>query len=246
MAGNKKPQYTQERYRKMGSKTRAPEAKDYAPTQTEKTAASIAKADADYFKNTYDPLLREMRDKAASEDVSSTLRGRAGADTQQALTTNLDLGTVQNIGAGAERALAATGQMLAANVASKNVKMEEQLNVLGTARGQEANTGDALARSSRMAASTDLNRVQNVQAVRRARRGALMQTAAAAGSAMLANKGSTGEFFTSESPNVSSDGDRSYKQQFNLFGKYSNKAPTELTGKALADFDPSRRYLSKT
>ena len=171
----------------MGSKTRAPKEKDYAPTQTEKTAAAIAKADADYFKKTYDPLLVEMRDKAASEDVASTLRGRAAADTQQALTADLDLGSVQNIGDGAERALAATGQILAANTAAKGAKMEDQLNVLGIARGQEAGTGDALAQSARIAASTDLNRVRNEQAVRRARRGALMQTASAAASRGMSN-----------------------------------------------------------
>jgi hypothetical protein len=172
----------------MGSKTRAPQESDYVAPQVEKTATAIAKADSDYFTKNYDPLLQQMRDKAASEDVGSTLRGRAAADTQQALTSNFDLGTVQNINAGAERALAATGQMLAANTAAKNVKTEEQLNVLGTARGQEANTGDALAQSARMAASTDLNRVKNEQAVRRARRGALMQIASSAGSKMLAIK----------------------------------------------------------
>ncbi len=230
----------------MGSKTRAPKESDYVAPQVEKTATAIAKADSNYFTKNYDPLLQQMRDKAASEDVGSTLRGRAAADTQQALTSNFDLGTVQNINAGAERALAATGQMLAANTAAKNVKTEEQLNVLGTARGQEANTGDALAQSARMAASTDLNRVKNEQAVRRARRGALMQIASSAGSKMMANKGTTGEFFTSESPNISEDGDRAYKQQFNLFGKYNNKAPTMLNGEPLDDFDPSRRYLSKT
>jgi len=31
-----------------------------------------------------------------------------------------------------------------------------------------------------------------------------------------------------------------------LFGKYNNKAPTMLNGEPLDDFDPSRRYLSKT
>lgn len=230
----------------MGSKTRGPKESDYVAPQVEKTATAIAKADSNYFTKNYDPLLQQMRDKAASEDVGSTLRGRAAADTQQALTSNLDLSTIQNINAGAERALAATGQMLAANTTAKNVKTEEQLNVLGTARGQEANTGDALAQSARMAASTELNRVKNEQAVRRARRGALMQIATSAGSKMLANKGTTGEFFTSESPNISLDGDRSYKQQFNLFGKYNNKAPTMLNGEPLDDFDPSRRYLSKT
>tara|TARA_Y100001937_G_scaffold26421_1_gene37943 strand:+ start:9232 stop:9927 length:696 start_codon:yes stop_codon:yes gene_type:complete len=230
----------------MGSKTRAPKEKDYAPTQTEKTAAAIAKADADYFKKTYDPLLVEMRDKAASEDVASTLRGRAAADTQQALTADLDLGSVQNIGDGAERALAATGQILAANTAAKGAKMEDQLNVLGIARGQEAGTGDALAQSARIAASTDLNRVRNEQAVRRARRGALMQTGLAAASKGLSNMQTTGEFFTSESPNIMSDASgRQYKQQFNLFGNYKNKPPNLLGDDSDFVFDPSRRYLSK-
>ena len=232
----------------MGSKTRAPQEKDYAPTQTEKTAAAIAKADSDYFKKTYDPLLVEMRDKAASEDVASTLRGRAAADTQQALTADLDLGSVQNIGDGAERALAATGQILAANTAAKGAKMEDQLNVLGIARGQEAGTGDALAQSARIAASTDLNRVRNEQAVRRARRGALMQTGLAAASKGLSNMQTTGDFFTSENPNIMSDTSevpRQYKQQFNLFGRYNNQPPNLMASDPNFVFDPSRRYLSK-
>ena len=92
----------------MGSKTRGPKESDYAPTQTEQTAAAIAKADADYFERTYDPLLVEMRDKAATEDVASTIRGRAGADTMQALTSNLDLGVAQNMGAAFGRLITET------------------------------------------------------------------------------------------------------------------------------------------
>jgi len=171
----------------MGSKTRSPNPEDYKPTETEQTAAAIAKADADYFERTYDPLLREMRDKAATEDVASTVRGRAGADTMQALTSNLDLGVAKNMGAAADLATGAVGQMLAANVASKDAKITQQTGVLGTARGQRADTGDALSQAARMSASTDLNRVQNEQSVRRARRKALMDTATAAGSQMGSN-----------------------------------------------------------
>ena len=42
----------------MGSK---PKQQEYQPSETEKTQAAIAKADADYFARTYDPLLLEMR-----------------------------------------------------------------------------------------------------------------------------------------------------------------------------------------
>lgn len=177
----------------MGSKTRAPNPEDYKPTETEQIAAAIAKEDADYFERTYDPLLVEMRDKAATEDVASTVRGRAQADTMQALTSNLDLGVAQNMGAAADLATGAVGQMLAANVASKDAKTTQQTGVLGTARGQRADTGDALAQAARMAATTDLNRIQNKQAVRRARRGALMDTASAAAAQMGSNLARTSE-----------------------------------------------------
>ena len=68
----------------MGSK---PKKSEYKASDTEKTQAAIAAADQRYFQQTYDPLLVEMRDKAATEDVASTLRGRAQADTMQALTS---------------------------------------------------------------------------------------------------------------------------------------------------------------
>ena len=63
-----------------------PKQQDYQASEAEKTQASVAKAEKDYFNQTYAPLLREMRDKASSEDLGSVARGVAGADTMQALT----------------------------------------------------------------------------------------------------------------------------------------------------------------
>jgi hypothetical protein len=97
------------------------------------------------------------------------------------------------MGAAADLATGAVGQMLAANVASKDAKTTQQTGVLGTARGQRADTGDALAQAARMAATTDLNRIQNKQAVRRARRGALMDTVSAAAGQMGSNLARTSE-----------------------------------------------------
>jgi len=238
----------------MGSKTRAPSAEDYKPTDTEKTAAAIAKADADYFERTYDPLLVEMRDKAATEDIASTIRGRAGADTMQALTSNLDLGVAQNMGAAADLATGAVGQMLAANVASKEAKTTQQTGVLGTARGQRADTGDALSQAARMSASTDLNRIQNKQAVRRARRGALMDTASAAASQMGSNLARTSELnrinpgsvnpsmFTKVSKNPTTIGGQTGYQSYGLGGsKFIPLVSNRLTDQqynAMQGFEP--------
>ena len=68
----------------MGSK---PKQQDYEASEAEKASASVAMAEYQYFKQRYDPLLRQMRDKSMSEDIGSTLRGRANADTMQALTS---------------------------------------------------------------------------------------------------------------------------------------------------------------
>jgi hypothetical protein len=238
----------------MGSKTRAPNPEDYKPTETEQIAAAIAKEDADYFERTYDPLLVEMRDKAATEDVGSTVRGRAQADTMQALTSNLDLGVAKNIGASAEAATAAVGQMLAANVASKDAKITQQTGVLGTARGQRADTGDALSQAARFATSVDLNRVQNEQSIRRARRKALMDTATAAGAQMGSNLARTSELnrinpgsvnpsmFTKVSRNPTEVGGQMGYQSYGLGGSrfiplVSNKL-TDQQYNAMQGFEP--------
>ena len=43
----------------MGGKS--PKPAEYKPSETEKIQAAIAKADQDYFQQTYDPLLLQMR-----------------------------------------------------------------------------------------------------------------------------------------------------------------------------------------
>ena len=111
----------------MGGK---PKKQEYKPSETEKIQAAIAKADADYFAKTYDPLLVEMRDKAAKEDVASTLRGRAQADTYQALTGDgSNIAIASDIGTAANLAVGATGQILDANRVAKDAKTTQQVGV---------------------------------------------------------------------------------------------------------------------
>ena len=132
----------------MGS---GPDPVDYQPGETEKIQASIAKADQDYFESTYAPLLREMRDEARSSNAQRTLRGRAQADTMQALTGQpLAPGVTSAVDSAANMASGAVGQMLSANVTAKNVKDQQGLNVLGIARGQAADAGSALAQASKL------------------------------------------------------------------------------------------------
>ena len=177
----------------MGSK---PKQSEYKPSETEKIQAAIAKADADYFAKTYDPLLVEMRDKAAKEDVASTLRGRSQADTYQALTGDgSNIAIASDIGTAANLAVGATGQILDANRVAKDAKTTQQVGVLGTARGQAADAGDALAQASKLARSEDLTKAKAKQDVRLARRGAAFKIASAGGEKMLQNLGETGDPF---------------------------------------------------
>ncbi|MAS64885.1 MAG: hypothetical protein CL815_06650 [Coraliomargarita sp.] len=140
----------------MGSKPRPAE---YKPSETEKTQAALAKSDQQYFEQTYDPLLKQMRDESLKQDTRQTLRGRAQADTMQAMTGGpLSLGTVSGVDTSASRALGAVGNILNANVVASDVKANQQLGVLATARGQQADAGSGLAQASKLARSEDLNR----------------------------------------------------------------------------------------
>ena len=74
----------------MGSK---PKPAQYQPSETEKVQAAIAKADQEYFQQTYNPLIIKMRDQAKSKDTENILRGRAQADTMPVSYTHLTLPT---------------------------------------------------------------------------------------------------------------------------------------------------------
>jgi hypothetical protein len=54
----------------MGSK---PKPQQYQPSEVEKTQARIAKADQEFFEQTYDPLLMKMRDDSLKQDTQDYL-----------------------------------------------------------------------------------------------------------------------------------------------------------------------------
>lgn len=156
----------------MGSK---PKKSDYQATDAEKTSASVAMAERQYFKEKYSPLLKEMRDESLAANTKSTLRGRASADTMQALskTSLKEVGTTDS----SDMSNALTGQLGIAGKSAKNIKDRMQTSVLGTARGQAADAQTGMATASRMATSEALGRAKNKAMVAEAKIGAAVKVA---------------------------------------------------------------------
>lgn len=161
----------------MGSK---PKQQDYEASDAEKASASVAMAEYQYFKQRYDPLLQQMRDKSMTEDVASGLRGRANADTMQALTSQPSYQQTQSTTATGDMAQAYQGQLGQANTSAKSVQNQMRTNVLGTARGQAADAQTGMAQASRLGTSQALARAQANQQVAQAKFNAAGQIAGAA------------------------------------------------------------------
>ena len=184
----------------MGSK---PKQQDYQPSEVEKVQARIAKADQEFFQQTYDPLLQKMRDDSLKQDTQATLRGRAQADTMQALTgdgSNLNL--ARGVDTTADAAMGAVGNILQANVLARDVKDKMQTNVLGIARGQAADAGSGLASASKLARAEDLNRAS----ARLSRAQNIMGNVGKLGSAGIRRYNRKGrEFFVSPNSSIATD-----------------------------------------
>lgn len=160
----------------MGS---GPKKQDYEPTAAERANASVAKARADRFRQVYAPLLREMRDQSMTDDVQTTLRGRANADTMQALTAQPSYDRTQSTTATGDLAQAYQGQLGVANQSALDIQNRMKTNVLGTAQGQQADSSQGLAQAARIQSSKALERARGKQEVRSARLGAAAQLGSA-------------------------------------------------------------------
>lgn len=204
----------------MGSK---PKKQEYEASAAEKASASVAMAEYKRFKQKYDPLLQEMRDRSKTEDVTTTLRGRANADTMQALTATPNYSLTQETNVPSEMSRALGGQLQVANVSGKDIQNKMQTNVLGTARGQAADAQTGMAQASRLGTSQALTRAKAKQDVRSARSAALGQVAGAALVAgnekgLFGDKATAGEIGKDGSIKVGKDG--SFLSNFitNMYG----------------------------
>jgi len=178
--------------------SKKPKAQDYKPSESDKASASVAMAEYQFFKQKYDPLLQQMRDKSLSDDTTRTLRARAGADTMQALTSEPTFQQTQNIGSAGDLAQAYTGQLGLASEQGKKIQNQAQTNVLGISRKQAADAQSGMAQASRLDTSQALARAQAKQDVAQAKFNAAVKlgtTFAGQGMKNLAS-GPAGTFFT--------------------------------------------------
>lgn len=134
------------------------------PSEAEKVSAGVAKAEYDRFKQLYDPLLQQMRDKAMTDDYKTTLRDRANADTQQALSGG-GFQETQRVGAAGDRAAAIQGQLGQATAAAKGIENRMKTGVLGIARKQAGEAQVGLAKAGRLGASEALTKAKAAQEV---------------------------------------------------------------------------------
>jgi len=172
-----------------------PKQSDYQASDAEKASASVALQNYNYFKQNYSPILQQMRDKAQNTDVGTTLRGRANADTMQALTQPSYRNT-QQVDYGSDLGKAYQGQLGVANTSAKQIQNQMGTNVLGTARGQAADASTGMAQLSRLGTSEALNRARNKQMVAQSKIDAAVTMGGAFGLQGMDNKSTGGTFFT--------------------------------------------------
>lgn len=172
-----------------------PKQSDYQASGAEKASASVALQNYNYFKQNYSPILQQMRDKAQNTDVGTTLRGRANADTMQALTQPSYRNT-QQVDYGADLGKAYQGQLGVANTSAKQIQNQMGSNVLGIARGQAADASTGMAQLSRLGTSEALNRARNKQMVAQSKIDAAVTMGGAFGLQGMDNKSTGGTFFT--------------------------------------------------
>ena len=174
----------------MGSK---PKQQDYKPSDGEKASASVAMAEYTYFKQKYDPLLQKMRDESLSTNDDKMLRGRANADTMQALTSG-SMAQQAMSGQGSEDlAQAYQGQLGIADSSAEDIRNKRQTNVLGIARGQAADAQSGMAQAANLQTSEALTRAKNKQLVSSAKMTAVGQLAGATLMKGMQNKATTGQ-----------------------------------------------------
>lgn len=198
-----------------------PKSSDYKPSEMEKTSAAVAQAEYNRFKEKYDPLLLNMRDQSLSDDPTRIARGRANADTMQALTSQTSLRQATDVGSAASIAGGLSSQLGQATATGKQIQAKDQTNVLGTRRGQAADSSSGMSQLARMNTSEGLARAANRQAVAQSKFDAgmkIFETGLAQG---ISNKfsGPEGTFFTPAEPGVGGKPIKGIKNRLNyMFG----------------------------
>ena len=201
----------------MGSK---PKPQDYKPSETEKTQAAIAAEEQRYFEQTYQPLFIKQMQRAAERKLAPTFRGRAQADTMQALTgSGPQLGVVSGVSDAADRAMGAVSNIAASTTQAAKASQSDQMNSLSQSLGLGSAASSGLASASRQAASRGLAQAQAKQQVRMAKNDALFSAAKAGLSMGMCNLASGGSFFKGKQIGVDNKTNKLMEYDTNFFGK---------------------------
>ena len=152
----------------MGS-SRRPSASDYAASEEEKALASVSLADKTFFRENYLPKLTELRDQSMQQDYQGVAKGRAQADTMQALSNRPSLLATQSVDAAADLASAASSMQLAGGAQGLAGQRQDQINVLKNARGLSATATSGLSQAARIGMTDTLAKAGRKQARRMAR-----------------------------------------------------------------------------
>ena len=205
----------------MGSK---PKAQDYKPSETEKTQAAIAAEEQRYFEQTYQPLFIKQMQRAAERKLAPTFRGRAQADTMQALTgSGPQLGVVSGVSDAADRAMGAVSNIAASTTQAAKASQSDQMNSLSQSLGLGSAASSGLASASRQAASRGLAEAQAKQQVRMAKNDALFSAAKAGLSMGMSNIASGGSFFKGKQIGVDNKTNKLMEYDTNFFGQRITK-----------------------
>ena len=156
-----------------------PKKSEYQASEAEKLNASVANAENKYFAEKYDPIMVEMVSDAMSQNVDNLLAGRAGADTQQALSKP-SLVAARSVDSAADMASAAGAQILRARAGGEKAQKNLALSGLAGARGQQQDATTGLA---------TLAKLENTATLESAKRKLQNRQANIDGGAMLAQAG---------------------------------------------------------
>lgn len=173
-----------------------PKRSDYAASTEETTLGRIASDQNRYYQQKYAPKLRQAMQSAMRDDFTSARKGRAQADTMQALTNRPSLQAARSVDAAADMASAATAQQLQGDIEGTALQRSRQTGILGLAQGEANDATRGLSEAARVATTSQLADAQNKQMVREARLGAATSLAGTLGVQGMENIAGGGTFFT--------------------------------------------------
>ncbi len=190
----------------MGS---SPKKQDYQPTESDKALASQNLKDWKKFQNLYNPKLLELKEQAASGDVTRTLKGRANADTMQKISAPSYIAANKTNNAGLIGS-ALSGQIGDAGVKGKKYQNDLETSILATRQGQAGVANQGLAALAKMDTNQRLEQLENKQKVdsaRSAMTGQLAMAGLSAGNeANLFGDGKGAQFIKGFTDNLNAQG----------------------------------------